>query len=368
MSEKMKIELHEILVRDLVDGYADNDEEGVTGYGGRLDIRPKYQREFIYKEKQRDAVMDTVRNGFPLNVMYWAVREDGSFEVMDGQQRTISICQYVTDQYSIMYGKYPKKFSNLTKEEQDRILNYKLTIYFCEGNEEEKLKWFETVNIAGERLTDQELLNAVYSGPFVADAKKFFSKTNCLAYKIGEKYMAGTPIRQDYLATALSWISKGKAQDYMKEHQHDPNANALRQYYESVISWAKLTFKTYRKEMKGIDWGTLYDDFHNELIDTAKMEERIAVLMMDDDVTAKKGIYPYVLTGDEKYLNIRAFSPAMKRAAFEKQKGICKKCKKPFTLDEMEADHIKPWSEGGKTNAENCQMLCRDCNRRKSNK
>ena len=366
MSEKMKIELHEIAVRDLVNGYADNDEEGVTGYGARLDIRPKYQREFIYKEKQRDAVMDTVRNGFPLNIMYWAVREDGSFEVMDGQQRTISICQYVTDKYSILYGKYPKKFSNLTTEEQEKILDYKLTVYFCEGSEEEKLNWFQTVNIAGERLTEQELLNAVYAGSFTADAKKYFSKTNCLAYKIGEKYMAGTPIRQDYLATVLSWVSNGKPQDYMKEHQHDPNANALKQYYEAVVNWVKLTFTTYRKEMKGLPWGPLYDSYHDDLIDTDKLETRISALMEDDDVTSKKGIYPYVLTGEEKHLNIRAFSPAMKRAAYTRQKGICAKCKKKFKLEEMEADHITPWSKGGKTNAENCQMLCKEDNRRKS--
>lgn len=358
----MKIELKEIKVRELTDGFEDNDEAGVVGYGGKLDIRPPYQREFIYKDKQRDAVINTVQNEFPLNVMYWAVREDGNFEVIDGQQRTISICQYVNGDFSFknLY------FHNLPDDKQEQILNYKLMVYLCSGTDSEKLDWFRTINIAGEKLTDQELRNAVYSGPWVTDAKRYFSKTGCPAHAIGSDYLKGAAIRQEYLETAIEWISEGNIEDYMSKHQHDPNASALWRYFQDVISWVKATFPKYRKEMKGIDWGVLYNQFHSEVFDTAKLEREVVTLMMDEDVTKKSGIYQYVLTRDEKYLNIRTFTDNQKREAYERQKGICVKCGKHFELDEMEADHATPWHEGGKTSAENCQMLCKDDNRRKS--
>jgi len=360
----MKIELKEITVRELTDDFADNAEAGVVGFGGKLDIRPPYQREFIYKDKQRDAVINTIQKDFPLNVMYWAVREDGDFEVIDGQQRTISICQYVNADYSFnnLY------FHNLPDDKKEQILNYKLMVYLCSGTDSEKLDWFRTINIAGEKLTDQELRNAVYSGPWVTDAKRYFSKTGCAAYAIGSDYLKGTAIRQEYLETAIEWVSEGKIEDYMSKHQHDPNASALWRYFQDVISWVKATFPKYRKEMKGIDWGVLYNQFHGDVFDTAKLESEIATLMMDEDVTKKSGIYQYVLTKDEKYLNIRAFTDNQKREAYERQKGICVKCGKHFELDQMEADHATPWHEGGKTSAENCQMLCKDDNRRKSGK
>ena len=360
----MKIELHEITVREVAQGYLDNAEEGVCGYGGRLNIRPKYQREFVYDEKKRSAVMDTIRRDFPLNVMYWVKNEDGTFEVLDGQQRTISFCQYVMGDFSIDN----RAFHNLTNTEKERILNYKLMVYFCEGDDKEKLDWFKIINIAGEKLTDQELRNAVYTGPWLSDAKLKFSKTGCAAYNLSKDYVNGSAIRQNILETAISWISGGKIEKYMSVHQHDPNANELWTYFRNVIEWARLTFNTYRREMKGIDWGGLYDQFKGELLDTAKLEREIQTLMMDDDVTSKKGVYPYVLTRDEKYLNIRTFTESQKRSAFERQKGICKKCGKPFELHQMEADHITPWSRGGKTSPENCQMLCLECNRRKSDK
>jgi hypothetical protein len=358
----MKIDLHKIPIRELVKDYRNSDEEGVQGYGGKLDIRPKYQREFVYKDKQRDAVIDTIRKNFPLNVMYWVKNSDNSFEVLDGQQRSISICEYVNNNFSIEY----KYFHTLTNDEQEQILNYELMVYFCEGTDSEKLEWFGIVNVAGAVLTKQELRNATYTGTWLSDAKRYFSKTSCIAHKIGITYLNGTPIRQDYLETALDWISNGNIQGYMSEHQHDPDALPLWSYFQSVITWVDGKFSNYRKEMKGIEWGFLYNQFKDKPLDPAALEEEIAKLMQDDDVTNKKGIYTYVLDGNERHLNIRAFTDNMKREAYERQNGICKKCGKHFVLNEMEGDHIDPWHSGGKTNAANCQMLCKECNRRKS--
>lgn len=361
----MKIELKEITIKELAEGFEDNAEKGVVGYGGKLDIRPPYQREFIYKDKQRDAVIETVQKEFPLNVMYWAVRDDGNFEVIDGQQRTISICQYVNGDFSIK----GLAIHNLPNDKKEQILNYKLMVYFCSGTDSEKLEWFRTINIAGEELTAQELRNAVYSGSWVTDAKRYFSKTGCVAFQIAGDYMKGSAIRQDYLETAIEWIAEGETvEDYMSKHQHDPNALALWTYFQAVITWVKGTFPKYRKEMKGIDWGVLYNKYKDVLYDTAKLETQIAELMKDEDVTKKAGIYLYVLTGEEKHLNIRAFTDNQKREAYERQAGICVKCGEHFELNEMEADHITPWHGGGKTSADNCQMLCRDDNRRKSGK
>jgi len=361
----MKILLKEITVRELSEGYKDNAEEGVVGYGGKLDIRPPYQREFIYKDKQRDAVIDTITRDFPLNVMYWAVREDGNFEIIDGQQRTISVCQFVNGDFSFknLY------FHNLKSDQQKQILSYKLMIYLCSGTDSERLDWFRTINIAGEKLTDQELRNAVYAGSWVTDAKRYFSKTGCAAYQIGSDYLSGSPIRQDYLETAISWISKGQIESYMAKHQHDANANALWRYYQDVIAWIKGTFTVTRKKfMNTVDWGQLYNKYKDVVHDTKKIEKETAKLIADDDVQKKSGIYPYILTRDEKYLSIRAFTDSMKQKVYEKQRGKCKKCGKEFELIEMEADHITPWHEGGKTDEKNCQLLCKEDNRRKSGK
>lgn len=367
----MKIELHKIPVREVVDGFKDNAIEGVVAYGGKLDVRPKYQREFVYKDKQRDAVIETIKKGFPLNVMYWMVKEDGTYEMLDGQQRTISVGQYVNGDFSL--NNY--FFHNLTKEEQDQILDYELMIYFCEGTDKERLEWFKTINIAGEKLTDQEIRNAVYTGPWLSDAKLKFSKPNCAAYLLandGGALLKGSPIRQDYLETALSWINDGKIEDYMARHQHDENADELWEYFQDVIAWVRKTFSNYRNEMAHVNWGELYNKFKNKKLNPDKLESEIKELMQDEDVTKKSGIYPYVLTRQEKYLSIRAFTEKMKREAYERQKGVCPWCKKEkkqkqkWNIEEMEADHITPWREGGKTIAENCQMLCKEHNRTKS--
>jgi hypothetical protein len=363
----MKIELNKIKIKDVIEGYKDSAEEGVAAFGGKLDIRPKYQREFVYDGKQRDAVIETIKQGFPLNVMYWMVKEDKSFEVLDGQQRTISIGQYVNGDFSLN----DRFFHNLTDEEQNEILNYELMIYFCEGTDKERLDWFKTINIAGEKLTDQELRNAVYTGPWLSDAKLKFSKTNCAAYLLandGGSLVKGSPIRQEYLETAISWINDGEVGDYMAKHQHDKNAEELWNYFQDVIEWVRTTFPKYRKEMASVNWGELYNQFKDKKLNASKLEKEVAELMQDEDVTKKSGIYPYVLTKKDKYLNIRAFTDNQKREVYEKQKGICVKCAEEFNLSEMEADHITPWHEGGKTISENCQMLCKDCNRRKSGK
>lgn len=250
----MKIKLHEIPVREVVAGYKDSAEHGVEGYNGRLNIRPAFQREFIYKDKQRDEVIRTVIKDFPLNVMYWVKSDDGNFEILDGQQRTISFCQYVSGDFSIDH----KGFDNLTQTEREQILNYPLMIYICEGTDKEKLDWFKIINIAGVQLTDQELRNAVYTGEWLTEAKKYFSKRDCPAYAIASDYLNGSAIRQNYLETAIRWIAVRdgmEIEDYMAKHQHDTNCNEIWLYFQSVVNWIKATFPTYRNEMKGLEWG-----------------------------------------------------------------------------------------------------------------
>lgn len=363
----MKIELHKIKIEAVASGYVANSEDNsVVGYGGKLNIRPKYQREFVYKDKQRDAVINTIMQNFPLNVLYWCDNKDDTFEVLDGQQRTISICEYISNNFSInnLY------FNNLTKTEQQKILNYELMVYICDGNDKEKLDWFKIINIAGEKLSDQELRNAIYTGEWLADAKKYFSKNGCTAYKIAEKLLNGSAIRQDYLETAIKWLSgdKDRIEEYMSKNQHNSNSNELWLYFQNVINWVNVIFSKYRKEMKGIDWGFYYNKFKDKNFDAKKLEKQIEKLIKDDDITKKSGIYEYLIDGQEKHLSIRSFSDNMKREAYERQVGICAKCNKHFELNEMEADHITPWSKGGKTNVDNCQMLCEHCNRKKSNK
>ena len=374
----MKINLKSIKVRDLVNGYKDSGDSGVVGYSGKLDVRPAYQREFVYKGKERSAVIETVLKGFPLNVMYWVVNKDAqgneTYEVLDGQQRTLSICQYVNIEFSLN----EKYFHNLPKNLQDDILNYELMVYFCEGTESEKLEWFKTINIAGVKLTEQELRNSIYTGPWLASAKEYFSKNNCVAYQLGSKYLTGSPIRQDYLETVLGWVNNGNIEGYMAAHQLDKDSDSLRQYFKKVINWIELNFPIYRKEMTGLDWGSLYNSYNTKTYNSNDLEKRINELMLDDDVGNKKGIYEFLLSGEKlrKCLNIRIFSDKDKAQAFEKQlvagtgKATCPQCNdntKLYTLKEMEADHIIPWSKGGKTIGSNCQMLCKFHNGTKSN-
>ena len=370
----MTIKQIEVTVGDIARGYINNEEQGIRGYGGQLDIRPPYQREFIYNESEQQAVISTVLKGYPLNVMYWVRRSEDAecpYEVMDGQQRTLSLCEYVDGKFAYDF----KNFFNQPADIQKLILDYPLTIYLCEGEPSEKLEWFKTINIAGKPLNEQEINNAVYAGPFVTDAKRHFSKSNCGAYRLGKDLVNGTPIRQEFLKKALEWMAEhetreGKPQSvvgYMAEHQHDPNANNLWTYFQNVLKWTITNFdlKKFKKIMKGLNWALYYDKYHSTTLDTADLASRISKLILDSDVQKQVGIIPYVLTGDERHLDLRGFPEDIKLAVWEKQHHICPSCQKEFDYEFMEGDHITPWREGGRTVIENCQMLCRECNRRK---
>ena len=376
-NSKMTIKQIEVTIRDIVEGYVNNDELGVRGYDGKLDIRPPYQREFIYNEKEQQAVIKTILNEYPLNVMYWVKRSNDAdclYEVMDGQQRTLSFCEYVNNQFFYDF----KKFINQPEDIQRRILDYPLTVYVCEGEPSEKLEWFKTINIAGKPLNEQEINNAIFAGPFVSDAKRHFSKSNCGAYRLGKDLVNGTPIRQDFLKKALEWMADHETRQghrqtaigYMSTHQHDPNANNLWTYFQTVLNWAITNFdlKKFKKIMKGLDWAWLYDKYGSETLDTIALAQRISELMRDSEIQRQSGIIPYVLTGDEHYLDLRAFPEDVKLAVWEKQGHKCAICGKEFDYEFMEGDHITPWREKGRTVEDNCQMLCRECNRRKGAK
>ena len=373
----MRIKQLEVTIGEITKGYINNEEQGVRGYNGLLDIRPPYQREFIYNEAEQRAVINTVLNKYPLNVMYWVKRSDDAecpYEVMDGQQRTLSLCQYVAGKFAVDF----KYFDNQPADDQKKILDYKLTVYVCEGKESEKLEWFKTINIAGKPLNEQEIRNAVYAGPFVSDAKHHFSKSNCGAYRLGKDLVNGSPIRQDFFKKALEWMAEhetrnGKLQSavgYMAIHQHDKNAIPLWTYFQNVLNWAISTFnmKKFKIIMKGVDWALFYDKYHEQPLDIKVMEDRISDLIGDDEIQKPNGIIPYVLTGDERYLDLRTFKDKVKKAIWEKQNHKCAICGKEFDFEFMEGDHIKPWREGGRTDIKNCQMLCRQCNRSKGSK
>ena len=365
----MDIKLEKIKIKDLVKGFEDNREGGVVGYNGLLDIRPAYQREFIYSAKNQKAVIETVRKSFPLNVMYWA-DNGGTYEILDGQQRTLSICGFTEGDFSIEIDGKPKYFQNLTTDQKDQILSYELMIYICSGKESEKLEWFKTINIAGEKLTEQELRNAVFTGKWLVSAKKYFSKTGCPAANVSEHFISKNLLRQELLETALKWISNDDIENYMGKHQNNPNALEIWRFWSDLSNWVKATFPIKRKEMKSVDWGYLYNSYKDEILDSDTLESQIVGLMEDDEVTKKSGIYTYLLTKEEKHLSIRVFTSNQKRQVYEKQKGRCPHCdkSKKYEIEDMEADHIKPWSLGGKTELKNCQMLCKDHNRQKSNK
>ncbi len=351
----MNIIPKEITIKNLFEGYEDNDEEGVIAYEGKLDIRPPYQREFVYNVKQRDAVIDTVMKGHPLNSIYWSVNENNEFEVIDGQQRIISICQYCNGDFSFK-GKY---FHSLKEDEIEKINNYKLNVYFCSGTDSEKLAWFETINIAGAVLSPQELKNAIYCGKWVTDAKRYFSKKNCVAYNLGSYYLKGDVIRQEYLETAIKWMSNNKINEYMSKHQHDESAEELWEYFTKVVSWIEQNFITRRPFMKGIEWGFLYNEFKSNSYDPKKIEKAITELIKFEDDIKLKGIYEFILKGEAKYLSVRKFPDNIKMKVYEKQDCKCYVCNENFDISEMEADHKKAWFDGGKTTEDNCQMLCR---------
>ena len=377
----MKIELKKIMIRDVVEGYVDDAELGVHGFGGKLDIRPPYQREFIYGEKDKKAVINTVLHNFPLNTMYWMVRDDGTYEVLDGQQRTISIAQYFNNCFSIDIDGSPHTFASLSDEEKKVFLDYELYVYFCKGSDKERLDWFKTINVYGEKVNMQEIRNAVYVCEWLIDAKRYFSKNYCPAHDIGSKYLNGSAIRQDYLETAISWIadfegvvasngSKDVISEYMANRKsgNEKQAVGLWNYFNNVINWVKAIYPEYNKAMKGIEWGLYYNKYKDNDYDPKEMMAEVHRLIDDDDVQSTRGIYEYLLDGDEKHLNLRQFSEKDKQKKYQEIKGICKKCGKHFEYEQMEGDHILPWHDGGKTVYDNLAMLCKHCNREKSGK
>lgn len=370
----MDINPRKVKVSELTNGYTDKGEGGVRGFGGKLNIRPAFQREFVYRDDQRNAVIQTLRNGYPLNTMYWAL-VGNEFELMDGQQRTISICQYVNGEYSIDWDGSPRGFNNLTPDLKQQILDYELDIYVCQGTDSEKLEWFKIINIAGEELSPQELRNAIYTGPWLADAKRWFGKRLVTpAMQDGrDKLVVAKVDRQEVLERALDWFTNGKIEDYMQQHQHDSDATELWDYWQAVFSWVSTVFPNQDSArvrlMKGLPWGRFYNEHKDAALDGAKLEARIVQLIEDDEVEQKRGIYEYLLTGNEKTLSLRTFDEKTKQEVYAKQGGICPHCppeKGSYQFHEMEADHEEPWCKGGKTVAENCQMLCRKHNREKS--
>ena len=371
----MKITRKIVTIRDLTENYNDNGDGGVFGYNNKLCLRPSYQREFCFTPALRAEVIKSVMNNFPLGLMYWSLVGEDSYECLDGQQRSISICQYVNSDFPVKINGNDRFFHNLNKEEQEQILNYELEVKVCDGSESEKLQWFRTINNPGLVLTNQELLNSTYTGPWLADAKTFFSKRNCVAMQMAEGYLKGNPIRQEILEKVLGWIADRdgleNGQAYMAIHQNDADANEIWIYFDEVISWAKRLFPNKRKGITDAqEWGILYNKYHTRSYNTNSLEEEIKKLVLDDDVTKKAGIIEYVLSDktkhDERRLSLRAFTESQKIRAYERQNGICPICGKHFEIDEMEADHVVCWSAGGKTTDDNLQMLCKQCNLDKS--
>ena len=368
----MKIDTIQVTVKDVFEGFSDNGEDGVFGYGGMLSIRPPYQREFVYNDEKQKAVLTTIKQGFPLNVMYWVLNNQGQYEVLDGQQRTLSFCKFLNGDTTDSGG---NMFYSLPKDEREKFLNYPLMVYVCEGEESEKLGWFKTINIAGERLTEQELRNAMYTGPWLIDAKKHFSKTNCPAAQIGDGIVKYKTIRQELLEKVIDWKVNydglTSIEEYMSKHQYDDDSTDLWMYYQDIINWVhKLfpNFKNYKRIIENQNWGFFYNKFHLNSYNPNQIDIKIAQLLKDEEVQNKKGIISYLFDSQEKYLSLRTFSESQKLMAYEMQHGICNHCGHHFEYNEMEGDHIIPWSLGGKTVQGNCQMLCKKCNREKGNK
>ena len=371
----MKIEQHNIKVKDIFNGFTDDGEDGVFAYDGKLTIRPPYQREFIYDLKHQEAVLHTILKGFPLNTMYWVKNGKDEYEILDGQQRTLSVMYFLSHKLQITLNGKSYYNDSLPDDLYNALMDYEFLVYICEGEESEKLEWFEVVNVGGEELTEQELRNSVYTGPWLSDAKKHFSKRTCAAKGLSDKFITGDPSRQELLEKALKGICEfqglNEITNYMAAHKSDVDADELWQYFQDVINWIVKIFPTYYSDMKGLDWCHLYNKYSQNTYNSSQMNMEVKRLHEDEDVQKTKGIYEYLLSRAEdpfaaKLLNLRAFTERDKLAAYSKQGGKCAICKQPFEYGEMAGDHIKPWSKGGQTVPENCQMLCRDCNSKKS--
>lgn len=387
----METKLHtEWTVADICDGFVYNELEakGLFGMGGRLTIQPEYQRNYIYADGKKDvAVIDSVLKGYPLGVIYFNRTADGRFEVLDGQQRITSLGRFFNGKLAIKDSNgLPQSIGSLPRELREKFLSALLLIYECEGTETEIKEWFKTINIAGVPLNHQELLNAVYSGPFVTKAKEVFSNSQSAKVQMWSAYVAGAVNRQDFLATAIDWVSRGNAEDYMRSHRFSSDITELVKYFNSVIDWVRTVFPLVESEMRGLPWGELYEKYHTTPYNSARMKERVLELYADPYVKNRKGVYEYLLGGetDTKLLDIRVFDEATKKAVYAcqtaeaKEKGAsnCPYCaigndanaSKIWKLSEMDADHVTAWSRGGATDISNCQMLCKHHNRAKGNR
>lgn len=381
----------DITVADICDGFVYNQLEGkgLFGLRGRLTIQPEYQRNYLYADKgggREQDVIHSLLKGYPLGLIYFNKVGSDSFEVLDGQQRITSIGRFVTNRFAIMDGCNPKNFDSLPADQQDRIRKSKLLIYECEGTETEIKQWFETINIAGVPLNAQEVLNAIYSGPFVTKAKEEFSNSQNANIQKWSAYVKGSANRQEFLERALDWVSKGDIGSYMSAHRKDTNINELKTYFNSVIDWTSTVFTDVQAEMKGLEWGRLYEQYHGTCYDPKKMSDEVKKLAADDDVTDRRGIFEYLLGGstDSKLLAVRVFDEKVKKATYAKQtqaaeaKDVsnCPLCAighdankgRIYKLTEMDADHVSAWSKGGDSSAKNCQMLCATHNRAKGNR
>lgn len=386
----MKTNLKFYTVAQVIDGFVYNEYEGkgLFGLSGKLTIQPEYQRNYIYSEGGKEnACIDSLLKGYPLGLIYFNKLSDGSLEVLDGQQRITSIGRYVTGKFSITDNQGNQNyFSGLSQDQQVTIMNSKLLVYECEGTESEIKEWFKTINITGIPLNDQELANAVYSGPFVTKAKEIFSNSQNANIQKWSAYIKGSPNRQDYLRTALKWISQDNIDSYMSEHRYDNNVEELNTYFNTVIEWVSTVFISIDSSMRGLDWGVLYDTYHKNSYNPQAVDKIVKQLVADDEVTKNSGIYEYVLSGQNKpeLLSLRSFSVIDKKAKYAEQtnyakkKGIsnCPDCvsdasrhneTKIWNYSQMEGDHVTPWSKGGKTERDNLVMLCKYHNAKKSN-
>ena len=380
----------EITIKDICDGFVYNELEGkgLFGLSGKLTIQPEYQRNYIYADGKRDvAVIESILNGYPLGLIYFNKINDDNLEVLDGQQRITSIGRFLTNKFAIKdENGMQQYFSSLATELQNKILHTKLLIYECEGTEPEIKEWFKTINIAGVPLNNQELLNAVYSGPFVTLGKEEFSNSQNANIQKWSAYVSGSANRQEFLERALDWVSKGQIDDYMSRHRFDDNINELKNYFNSVIDWASTVFTDVETEMRGLEWGRLYETYRKQPYNPQKVSEQVRELYADSYVKNRKGVFEFILGGstDFKLLDVRVFDEATKKSVYAKQTveaekngtSNCSLCTigheanktKIWSLKDMDADHVSAWSKGGATDIKNCEMLCKTHNRAKGNR
>jgi 5-methylcytosine-specific restriction endonuclease McrA len=382
----------EITVDEICDGFVYNELEGkgLFGLSGKLTIQPEYQRAYIYASdggKKEMAVIDSILKEYPIGLIYFNKVSENNLEILDGQQRITSVGRFVTGKFAIKdENDNEQYFGGMAKDKKTKILETKLTIYECEGKESEIKEWFKTINIAGVPLNEQELLNALYSGPFVTLCKEEFSNSQNSNIQKWIAYIKGSANRQEFLQCAFDWVSKGNIDKYMSLHRKDKNITELKKYFNSVIDWISSVFTDVEKEMQGREWGRLYEEYHKKPYNPEKVSTEVQKLINDSYVTDRKGIFEYILGGsvDTKLLNIRVFNDATKKTAYSKQtaeakaknKSNCSHCaighdankSKIWKLEEMDADHVAAWSKGGETMAENCEMLCKTHNRAKGNR